>query len=200
MIDVSSGSRKRVSSVICMSATPHCNKCLVVLCVLTDSFLVMVSGYLCKFTWWLIYLVQISVGYSGHGCMAQWLEQLTADQQVPWFNSGWKSWFTFMTCSDNPMNQISQMFISKSPITRNSVKKKSKKVKKKKRSKIPTRARKRHATRDTQCEQQVCRSPQHDCGTRVANTETGWRPNRLVAEQVHPQHGSGTCCESSSTW
>ena len=23
----------------------------------------------------------------------------------PWFNSGWKSWFTFMTCSDNPMNQ-----------------------------------------------------------------------------------------------
>ena len=27
-----------------------------------------------------------------------------------------------MTCSDNPMNQISQMFISKSPITRNSVK------------------------------------------------------------------------------
>ena len=23
------------------------------------------------------------VGYSGHGCMAQWLEQLTADQQVP---------------------------------------------------------------------------------------------------------------------
>ena len=26
-----------------------------------------------------------------------------------------------MTCSDNPMNQISQMFISKSPITRNTV-------------------------------------------------------------------------------
>ena len=27
-----------------------------------------------------------------------------------------------MTCSDNPMNQISQMFISKSPITRITVK------------------------------------------------------------------------------
>ena len=40
----------------------------------------------------------------------------------PWFNSGWRSWFTFMTCSHNPMNQISQMFISKSPITRKSVK------------------------------------------------------------------------------
>ena len=26
--------------------------------------------------------MQIYVGYSGHGCMAQWLEQLTADQQV----------------------------------------------------------------------------------------------------------------------
>ena len=36
-----------------------------------------------------------------------------------------------------------------------------------------TRARKRHATRDTQCEQQVCRSLQHDCGTMVLNTETG---------------------------
>ena len=42
----------------------------------------------------------------------------------PWFDSGWRSWFTFMRCSDNPMNQISQMFISKSPITRKSVKKK----------------------------------------------------------------------------
>ena len=54
----------------------------------------------------------------------------------PWFNSGWKSWLMFMTCSDNAMNQISQMFISKSSITRNKVKKKrKKKVKKKKKSK-----------------------------------------------------------------
>ena len=36
-----------------------------------------------------------------------------------------------------------------------------------------TRARKRHATRDTQCEHQVCCSPERDCGTRVVNTETG---------------------------
>ena len=35
-------------------STPHCNKCLVVLRVLTDSLLVMISGCLCKFTWWLI--------------------------------------------------------------------------------------------------------------------------------------------------
>ena len=46
----------------------------------------------------------------------------------PWFNSGWKSWFIFMTGSDNVMNQIIQMFNNKSPIrtvittiTRNSV-------------------------------------------------------------------------------
>ena len=36
-----------------------------------------------------------------------------------------------------------------------------------------TRARKRHATRDTQCEHQVCCSPERDCGTRVVNTVTG---------------------------
>ena len=34
----------------------------------------------------------------------------------PWFNSGWKSWFTFVTGSDNVMNQIIQMFNNKSPI------------------------------------------------------------------------------------
>ena len=34
----------------------------------------------------------------------------------PWFNSGWKSWFIFMTGSDNVMNQIIQMFNNKSPI------------------------------------------------------------------------------------
>ena len=36
-----------------------------------------------------------------------------------------------------------------------------------------TRARKRHATRDTQCEQQGRCSPERDCGRRVVNTETG---------------------------
>ena len=34
----------------------------------------------------------------------------------PWFNSGWKSWFIFLTGSDNVMNQIIQMFNNKSPI------------------------------------------------------------------------------------
>ena len=56
--------------------------------------------------------MQISVGYSGHRYMAQWLEQLTADQQ--WFNSGWRSWFTFMSWSSN---QIIQMINIMSPIT-----------------------------------------------------------------------------------
>ena len=36
-----------------------------------------------------------------------------------------------------------------------------------------TRAHKRHATRDTQCEQQGRCSPERDCGRRVVNTETG---------------------------
>ena len=34
----------------------------------------------------------------------------------PWFNSGWKSWFIFVTGSDNVMNQIIQMFNKKRPI------------------------------------------------------------------------------------
>ena len=34
----------------------------------------------------------------------------------PWFNSGWKSWFIFVTGSDNVMNQIIQMFNNMSPI------------------------------------------------------------------------------------
>ena len=34
----------------------------------------------------------------------------------PWFNSGWKSWFIFVTGSDSVMNQIIQMFNNMSPI------------------------------------------------------------------------------------
>ena len=34
----------------------------------------------------------------------------------PWFNSGWKSWFVFVTGSDNVLNQIIQMFNNKIPI------------------------------------------------------------------------------------
>ena len=47
----------------------------------------------------------------------------------PWFNSGWRSWFIFVTGSDNLTNQIIQMFNNMSPtrtlittITRKSVK------------------------------------------------------------------------------
>ena len=63
-----------------------------------------------------------------------------------------------------------------------------------------TRARKRHATRDTQCEQQVCRSPERGCGRRVVNTETGgdrtaWQRNKNTRNMV-----AELCCESSSTW
>ena len=34
----------------------------------------------------------------------------------PWFNSGWKSWFTFLTGYDKLTNQIIQMFNNMSPI------------------------------------------------------------------------------------
>ena len=33
-----------------------------------------------------------------------------------WFNSGWRSWFTFVTGSDNLTNQIIQMYNIMSPI------------------------------------------------------------------------------------
>ena len=55
----------------------------------------------------------------------------------PWFNSGWMSWFIFMTGSDNLMNHPAQRYNTISPIrtvittiTRKSVNKKSKKIKK----------------------------------------------------------------------
>ena len=34
----------------------------------------------------------------------------------PWFNSGWKSWFIFMTGSDNLMNHPAQRYNTMSPI------------------------------------------------------------------------------------
>ena len=93
------------------------------MCSYRFPLLVMINGCLCKFAWWLIY-------YCANLCWLLWTQvhgsvvrAVDCRSAGPWFNSGWRSWFTFMTCSDNPMNQISQMFISKSPITRKSVKK-----------------------------------------------------------------------------
>ena len=40
----------------------------------------------------------------------------------PWFNSGWRSWFTFVTGSDSLTNPTNQMINSMSLITRKSVK------------------------------------------------------------------------------
>ena len=102
-------------------------------CVLTDSFLVMDNGCLCTFVWWLIH-------YCANLCSLLWTQISRVHSSVvgaadcrsagPWFNSGWRSWFTFVTCSDNPTNQISQMLISMSPITRNSVERKRPKCRK----------------------------------------------------------------------
>ena len=122
MIDVSLGSRKTASSVIHTVARTSWQVSCGFVCSYRFLLLVMINGYLRKFAWWLIY-------YGANLCWLLWT--LVHDSVVravecrsggPWFNSGWRSWFTFMTCSDNPMNQISQMFISKSPITRKSVK------------------------------------------------------------------------------
>ena len=126
MIDVSSGSRKRVSSVICMSARPIVTSVLWFCVFLSISLLVMISGCLCKFTWWLI-------SCCADLCWLLWtrlygsvVRAVDCRSAGPWFNSGWKSWFTFMTWSSN---QIIQMINIMSPITtsirtitRNSVK------------------------------------------------------------------------------
>ena len=87
--------------------------------------LVMDNGCLCTFVWWLIY-------YCANLYLLLWTQISRVHSSVvraadcrsagPWFNSGWRSWFTFVTCSDNPTNHLSQMFNSMSPITRNSVK------------------------------------------------------------------------------
>ena len=78
------------SSVICMSARLHRDKCLAVL-----SLSVMISG--CLFTWWLI-------SCCADLCWLLWTQLYGSVVRAvdcrsggPWFNSGWKSWFTFMT-------------------------------------------------------------------------------------------------------
>ena len=123
MIDVSwaQGKQLQVSST---QLHVHRDKCLVFLCVSYRFPLwVMIKGCLCKFAWWLFYYCANLCWFfwtQVHGSVVRAVDSRSAG---PWFNSGWRSWFTFVTCSDNPMNQISQMFISKSPITRKSVKK-----------------------------------------------------------------------------
>ena len=122
------GSRKTAPSVIHTVARTSCQVSCGFVCSCRFPLFVMINGCLCKFAWWLIC-------YCADICLLLWTKISRVHSSVdraadcrsagPWFNSGWKSWFTFMTCSDNPMNQISQMFISKSPITRKSVKRRS---------------------------------------------------------------------------
>ena len=92
------------------SSTHVSSSWLILLFVVAVSSLWLI--YYCADLCWLLW-TQV------HGSVVRAVDCRSAG---PWFNSGWRSWFTFMTCSDNPMNQISQMFISKSPITRNTVK------------------------------------------------------------------------------
>ena len=101
------------------SSTHVSSSWLILLFVVAVSSLWLI--YYCADLCWLLW-TQV------HGSVVRAVDCRSAG---PWFNSGWRSWFTFMTCSDNPMNQISQMFISMSPITRNTVKTFSKICKKK---------------------------------------------------------------------
>ena len=120
MIDASMAQGKE-SSVICMSARSIVTSVLL-FCVF--SLLVMISG--CLFTCWLI-------SCCADLCWLLWTQlygsvvrAVDCRSAGPWFDSGWKSWFTFMTWSSN---QIIQMINIMSPITtsfrtitRNSVK------------------------------------------------------------------------------
>ena len=64
--------------------TPHCQVSCGLVC--SDRFLLTWTMYACtRFCGCWFNTVQLSVCWSGHrsqGCIAQWLEQLTADQQV----------------------------------------------------------------------------------------------------------------------
>ena len=124
------GLKGKESSVICMSARSIVPSVLLFCVFLPISFLVMISGCLCKFTWWLI-------SCCADLCWLLWthlygsvVRAVDCRSAGPWFNSGWKSWFTFMTWS---CNQIIQMINIMSPIatsfrtiTRNSVKRRRK--------------------------------------------------------------------------
>ena len=131
------GSRKRVSSVICMSAR-HIVSSVLWSRVFRPIPYDMDNVCLYAFLWLLI-----------HYCAILWLFIWTQIPRVHssvvraadcrsaglWFNSGWRSWFTFVTGSDNLTNPTNQMINSMSPITRNSVKKKQKERKTKKKKK-----------------------------------------------------------------
>ena len=65
-------SRKRVPMVIHTMFGP-----------LSRGFCVAVDSPVCEPLVDVMDAYLTDLGYSGHGCMAQWLEQLTADQQVP---------------------------------------------------------------------------------------------------------------------
>ena len=99
-------------------STLHRDKCLVV------SLLVLISG--CLFTCWLI-------SCCADLCWLLWTQlygsvvrAVDCRSAGPWFDSGWKSWFTFMTWSSNQIiqmiNIMSPIRISIRTITRNSVK------------------------------------------------------------------------------
>ena len=120
------GSWKRVSSVICMSARSIVTSVLWFCVFLPISLLVMISGCLCKFTWWLIYSCADLCWLLWTRLYSSVVRAVDCRSAGPWFNSSWKSWFTFMTWSSN---QIIQMINIMSPITtsirtitRNSVK------------------------------------------------------------------------------
>ena len=106
------------SSVICMSARS------IVTSVLLFSLSVMISG--CLFTCWLI-------SFGADLCWLLWTQlygsvvrAVDCRSAGHWFDSGWKSWFTFMTWSSNQIiqmiNVMSPIRISIRTITRNSVK------------------------------------------------------------------------------
>ena len=127
------------------SAQHHVILRLMVLCVSTDSLFYQCSGptlitrgilFSCTcpvHRWWLMFVTLDTDPW--------WYKVGAADCRSagPWFNSGWKSRFTFLTGYDKLTNQIIQMFNNMSPIrtvittiTRKSVNKKKKKKKKKK--------------------------------------------------------------------
>ena len=64
------------------------------------------------YRWWSWLLLWIQ-NPRVHSSMVRVADYRSAD---PWFNSGWKSWFIFMTGSDNLMNHPAQRFNTMSPI------------------------------------------------------------------------------------
>ena len=95
-----------------------------VLCVLTDPLFLSAFWPYLEHTWYsvlvhvpgtqMVFVVVLDTDPGVHSSVVRAADCRSAG---PWFNSGWRSWFSFVTGSDNLTKQTAQRNNVMSPIT-----------------------------------------------------------------------------------